>query len=118
MPFCDDITLSALPDLADDLMLVDCFIKPERFRFNTIGKRLTDRSRAAVAGEFLDEVALPDPFAYLRAQCSATVEARAPTFHRHGVTRPPRDPEAYSRLLLPLWGEGHISMLLGAFEWH
>jgi hypothetical protein len=49
------------------------------------------------------------PFGYLRAQCSATVEARAPTCHE--------DAAGYSRILLPMWGDGHIGMLLGAVDW-
>lgn len=118
VPFWDDVTLSALPDLADDLMLIDCFVKPERFRFNTVGKRPAERSAEVLVGKFLDEVELLGPFAFLRAQCSATVEARAPTFDRHGARSPLPGPAAYSRLLLPLWGDGRIGMLLGAFDWH
>jgi hypothetical protein len=38
------------------------------------------------------------------------VEARAPTYYR--------DAEGpSSRLLLPMWGDGRISMLLGAVAW-
>lgn len=108
MPFWDDANLSDLPDLADRLFLIDVFDVPERFRFNTIGKAIAG---GAEAGRFLDEVELTGPFAFLRSQCSATVEAGATTFFQpEAGTRP------YSRLLLPMWGDGRISMLLGALD--
>jgi hypothetical protein len=108
MPFWDDVKLSALPDLVDSLLLIDAFVLPERFRFRTVGKGLAQRYGEAVGGKFLDELELRAPFGYLRAQCSATVEARAPTYHADA---------GYSRVLLPMWGDGHISMLLGAVDW-
>lgn len=107
MPFWDDVKLSALPELTDILMLIDAFMLPERFRFRTIGKELEKRYGGAVAGKFLDEITPRAPFSYLRAQCSTTVEARAPTFFESGD----------ARLLLPMWGDGHIGMLLGAVDW-
>lgn len=109
MPFWDDIKLSSLPDLADQLLLIDVFAMPERFRFNTLGAGLSQRYGEVVKSKFLDELSLRDPFGYLRAQCSATVEARAPTYYEAS--------SGYSRLLLPMWGDGHIGMLLGAVDW-
>ncbi len=106
MPFWDDVKLSALPELTDSLMLIDAFAEPERFRFNTVGKTLTERYGEAVIGKFLNEIAPRAPFGYLRAQCSATVEARMPSCFEAD----------YVRLLLPMWGDGHISMLLGAID--
>jgi hypothetical protein len=108
MPFWDDVKLSALGDQADSALLIDAFEQPERFRFNTLGQGLAQRYGEPLAGKFLDESALRDPFGYLRAQASATVEARAPTYYEAG---------SVSRLLLPMWGEGHIGMLLGAVDW-
>lgn len=108
MPFWDDVKLSALPELADSLLLIDAFVLPERFRFNTVGKGLAQRYGEAVGGKFIDELNLRAPFGFLRAQCSATVEARAPTYHADA---------GYSRILLPMWGDGHIGMLLGAVGW-
>ena len=110
MPFWDDVKLSSLPDLTDDLMLMDVFSRPERFRFNTIGARIAQRHGDSVAGKFADDVDLHRPFRFLRAQCSATVEAREPTYYRDGGNS--------SRLLLPMWGDGRIGMLLGAVTWH
>jgi hypothetical protein len=107
MPFWDDASLSSLPDLADRSMLIDVLTGPSRFRFGTVGSELVDRYGAGVADKFIDEIEPRSPFDYLLSQCFATLEARAPTYHRG----------AHGRLLLPMWGDGHIGMLLGAVEW-
>lgn len=108
MPFWDDAKLSDLPDLADRLFLVDVFQQPERFRFGVVGDALT---ADGMAGLFLDETDLHSPFEFLRSQCSATVESTEPSFFQREATERP-----YSRLLLPMWGDGRISMLLGAVD--
>ncbi len=54
-------------------------------------------------------MALDGRLKFLRAQASATVEARAPTFYRGA---------GYARMLLPMWGDGRIGMLLGALDLH
>lgn len=108
MPFWDDAKLTDLPDLADRLFLVDVFSPPERYRFASLGKSL---SGDELAGRFLDETALASPFAYLRSQAAATVESAQPTFFRDES-----ELGGYARLLLPMWGEGRISMLLGAVD--
>jgi hypothetical protein len=120
MPFWDDVTLSALPDLADSLMLINVFTKPQRFRFATIGQRLTALYGETLSGKFIDNIDVKRPFDYLLSQCSATVESRAPTLYAHtpATPRKSRAPTSYSRLLLPLWGEGTIRMLLGAAVVH
>lgn len=104
IPFWDDVKLIDLPDLAERLFLVDAFEKPERFRLNYVGEAIGEN----LAGLFADETDLASPLDYLRAQCATTIECRAPTLHRQAGD------QAYERLILPLWGEGHISMLLGA----
>ena len=105
MPFSDDLRLTDLPGLAERLFVIDVFEKPERFRFAVVGAGL---AQAPLAGRFLDEVALVPPLDYLRSQCSAAVEAAAPTFHRNAL--------GCSRLVLPMWGEGHVNLLLGVVE--
>ncbi len=60
--------------------------------------------RDLLLGLFLDDVDLPEVFALLRAQASATVELMRPTLH---VT------PGGQRLLLPAWGEGEVRMLVG-----
>jgi hypothetical protein len=108
IPFSDDVSLSGLTDLADRILLIDVFEWPERFRFSQIGRQLDSQS---FVGEFIDEVIPKWPFEFLRSQCSATVEAAAPSYYRQdGSTK------AYARLLLPLWGEGRVNMLLGVID--
>ena len=106
MPFADDVNLSQVPTPAGNLLLVDVFAKPQRFRFNHLGDELTHRLGTNVTGKFTDEVELHGPFEFFIAQASATVEARAPTCYssRRG----------YARILLPTWGDGRIELLLGA----
>jgi hypothetical protein len=110
MPFWDDLKLSALSQCAGELLLIDVFSDPERFRFNYLADNLKQRYGETLAGKFADEIELRAPFIYLRAQCSATVEGRSPTYYRQDA----KTGSDYARLLMPMWGNGHISMLLGA----
>jgi hypothetical protein len=103
VPFWDDVSLSALPGFEGRLMLVDVFKQPQRFRLNTVGKEIRDWYGADVVGKFADEIDAKGPLEYFAAQASATVEATEPTFYHGG----------FVRLLLPLWGDGYVSMLLG-----
>ena len=103
VPFADDVKLSALPGFESRLVLVDVFEKPQRFRLNIVGSDIRDWYGADLAGKFADEVEAKGPFEYFIAQASATVEAAEPTYHHDG----------FMRLLLPLWGGGYVSMLLG-----
>lgn len=108
MPFWDDARLSDLPDLGPRLVLIDVFDRPERFRFATVGAEL---GGAELEGRFLDDTDLERPLEFLRAQCSATIEAAAPTYFRlEGAGG------SYGRLLLPMWGDGRASMILGAVD--
>ena len=106
MPFWDDARLTDLPDLSDRLMLLDVFDKPERFRFDMVGGALGAND---LPGRFLDETPSAWPLDFLRAQASATVECGEPTYYRHdaGNAEP-----VYGRLLIPMWGDGRISMIL------
>lgn len=117
MPFWDDFNASSLPDLSDRLMLIDVVDKPLRFRINFLGQQLAERYGDVLAGKFVDELELKSPLEYLPSQCNATVESRGPTFYQHGAGEVRQSPASYSRLLLPMWGDGHIGMLLGAFAW-
>ena len=115
MPFADDVRLGALEGLEENLLLLDVFEKPGRFRFASAGRHIVDYYGRDLEGEFVDEIEGRAPLGYMFSQCSATVEAHAPTFFRHvsgkAVT------EDYARVLFPLWGDGHVSMLLGAVVW-
>lgn len=109
MPFWDDAKLTDLPDLGPRLFLIDAFDRPQRFRFATVGAEI---GGTELEGRFLDETDLATPLEFLLAQCSATIESAAPTFlgAPEGAGRP------YGRLVLPMWGDGRASMLLGAVE--
>ena len=116
MPFWDDVKTSSLPDLAGSLLLFDVFERPERYRFSFIGRDLLGWYGKQISNDFADEVELRNPFEYLISQCSATVEGCLPTYYRHVAAWMPkkRTSKSFARILLPLWGEGHIRMLLGA----
>lgn len=107
MPFADDFNPLDLPDLADSLLLIDAFEQPLRFRLQTLGAALKADD---LTGRFLDEIRLAPPLEFLASQCNATVETGAPSYFRGGSDRPRR------RLLLPFWGEGRISLIVGAIE--
>lgn len=107
IPFWDDAKLSDLPDLTDRLFLIDAFQGPERFRFAEVGAGVGGQE---MEGRFLDETDLAWPFEFLRAQSSVTIECAAPTCFDADEAG---GHKAYSRLLLPMWGDGRISMILG-----
>lgn len=53
MPFADDVNLSALPELADRMALIDVFEQPQRFRFSMVGRELARQGQDIVAGRFI-----------------------------------------------------------------
>jgi len=107
IPFWDDVKLASLDKLADDAMLLDVFGNPARFRLAIVGKNIEAAYGRPIDGKFLDELDLRPPFDKLAAQCRTAVERRTPTYFHSEAYR-------YSRLVLPLWGEGRVSMLLAA----
>ena len=113
IPFADDINMAKVEALTDEAFLLGVFEKPQRFRLDLAHTRQAARIEGAFAGRFVDEVELPNPMEFLKAQASATVESMAPSFYEH---RPKHAERGYGRLLLPAWGEGHVSLLLGAVE--
>jgi hypothetical protein len=109
MPFADDLGVPALSQLQGSPFLLSVFAEPERFRL----EYLTDNFRGAPSvGSFIDEIKPNAGFGYLRAQCSATVEAAAPTWLRLTES----NGHHFSRVLLPLWGNGQVNMLVGALD--
>ncbi|MGE5156897.1 MAG: hypothetical protein ACM3OF_02005 [Gemmatimonas sp.] len=109
MPFSDDLGLPALSNLTGKCFLLSAFAVPERFRFEFVSDGLQKWARV---GQFIDEISPDTHFGYLRAQSSATAEAAEPTLFRLSE-RAGRD---FSRLLLPMWGNGQINMLLGSVD--
>jgi hypothetical protein len=121
MPFADDVNLSAVPRLAPRLMLIEVLGRPVRLRcgFGVVGADIKRQYGDDLDGKFLDEIEPRHPLQFFESQASATIESSAPTLYQHagakrsgGRVRP-----GYSRLLLPMWGDDHIGMLLGAFAW-
>jgi len=109
MPFGDDLGMPALSKLPGNPFLLSVFPAPERYRFEFI----CDSLRGDVTtGTFIDEMSPNVNFSYLRAQSSATVEAAAPTLLH--LTQ--WSGYSFSRVLLPLWGNGQVTMLLGAID--
>jgi hypothetical protein len=108
IPFWDDVKLSTQAPFADHIMMIEAFENPLRFRFDIVGASVTHGYGKAIAGKFTDEVDLHPPVERLTEQCRTTVEGGAPTYFCHAAGT------HYSRLILPLWGNGHIEMLIGA----
>lgn len=104
VPFADDVALSALAGIEGRLLLVDVFEKPQRYRLAIVGKDIRDWFGADMVGKFADELDAKGPLKFFASQASATVEAAEPTYYHAG----------FARLLLPLWGGGYVSQLLGA----
>lgn len=104
MPFSDDLGLPALSNMPGRPFLLSVFAAPERFRI--------EFAKDGTTGKFIDEISPPGDLGYLRAQSSATVEAAQPTF-LHLTEASGR---SFSRVLLPLWGNGQVNLLLGAVD--
>jgi len=81
MPFSDDVNLSRLEKLSANLLLIDVFSAPQRFRFNHLGEKIIKKFGANIAGKFADESESHAPFNCFIAQASTTVEAQAPTLY-------------------------------------
>jgi hypothetical protein len=109
IPFWDDVRISTQTWFVDDTMMIEAFENPLRFRFDLVGQDLTHCYGVPFAGKFTDEVDQHPPIDRVTEQCQVTVDQRAPTYFRHA-----KGNSSYSRLILPLWGNGHIEMLIGA----
>ncbi|MBS0408800.1 MAG: hypothetical protein JSR86_02710 [Proteobacteria bacterium] len=112
MPFADDIDMNRVRELVSDSFTLGVFAKPARYRMELARTPRAPVVEADLPDRFIDEVALPSPLEYLRAQAEATVEGMGPTIYAHD-----HDGVAYQRLLLPAWGEGQVKLLLGAVEY-
>jgi hypothetical protein len=115
IPFWDDVKFSMQARLARDVVLLEVFENPLRFRLDLVGDDIAQRYGAAIAGKFSDEIDLHPPIDQLTEQCRTTLTRRAPTYFRHAPGGNQSGSGAgYSRLILPLWGSGRIEMLMGA----
>jgi hypothetical protein len=81
--------------------------------FAIIGRHIEAEYGRSIAGKFVDELEQRPPIEHLHMQCIAAVKHQSPTYFHvdHGA---PSGAGSYSRLVLPLWGEGRVSMLLAA----
>lgn len=114
MPFADDLDMVTAKAMCSDVFVLGVFERPERFRLDLAHTPNAETVETGLTGRFIDEIDLPTPLEFLRAQADATVEGMAPTIYSH---RPTIAERPYARLLLPAWGEGQIKLLLGAVEW-
>ena len=106
MPFADDVELSRLPGGPSRAMLLGVFEGPRRFRLDHLGRDIAVRLGSDITGKFVDEIELRGPLDDLSAHATAVVERRAPCYYRHSAD--------YCRILLPTWGDGRVSLLIGA----
>lgn len=102
MPYWDDVRLPDLGDAAPHALMFN--VMDKRFRFAEMGKTAAEALGTDLLDRFADEAGSDGALADLVAQAEATVAGPAPTYVVAG---------GYGRLLLPLWGDGSISMLLG-----
>jgi hypothetical protein len=110
MPFADDVALGKIARSGELAFLLDVFANPLRFRFGEIGAKAKAGYAVDLGDRFADEIAGDPPLDYFLSQATATVEGREPTCYM-GFSA---DGRSFTRLLLPLWGDGRISALLGA----
>jgi hypothetical protein len=97
--------------LAEDAIILDVFDNPLRFRLAIIGRHIESEYGRSISGKFVDELEQQPPIEHLEAQCRAAVEHQSPTYFHTGTSS---GRGSYSRMVLPLWGEGRVSMLLAA----
>lgn len=110
IPFWDDLKFSLRPQLARAGMLIRVFGTPPRFRFDIVGDDVARLYGKPFTATFSDEIQLRTPLDDFSTQCRATIDNRAPACYRS--LEIPGEAAKYSRLVLPLWGNGRIEILL------
>ena len=113
VPFADDVDMGRVQELCGEVFVLGVFQKPERFRLELARTPHAPAVERELQDRFIDDVDLPTPLEFLRSQAAATTESMAPTFYEH---RPRAAERGYGRLLLPFWGGGQVSLVLGAVE--
>lgn len=112
-PFADDLSLAALGKLADSVVLIHVFKKPQRFLFEMAAAKVIELYGEKLEDRFADELDARTPLQCFASQSSATGESGAPSFYHHSQ---PGDSVEYKRLMLPFWSDGHVGTILVAFE--
>ena len=103
LPFADDIDMDRL-GTPPASAVVQVFYNPLRLLLDRVSPVLEKIFGRALAGRFADEFASRAPFESFEAQCEETIHTRAPTYFECSDGR--------VRLVLPYWGDGHVSMLV------
>jgi hypothetical protein len=112
LPFADDLNVEQLSQFAPRLLVLDVCERPQRFRITIVGKEIEAAFHEELADRFVDEIAEHSPLEYLDSQCCALMQSQTPAWFER------RDAKfSYERLLLPMWGNGYVSMILGAYAW-
>ena len=111
IPFTDDFSPAALGRLSETVALLHVIEKPQQFRFEMAGAKLSEDYRGALEGRVAGDVTVREPLDYFVSQCSATVETSAPSFYWHAAPG-----SEYKRLMLPFWGDGRVNAILVGFE--
>ena len=112
VPFADDVKLGDIWKLSNKVVLVRILPTPRQFRLDIAGRQLIRMYGGDLAGKLVGELPVRPPLDCFLAQCSATVDAHAPTFYRHEPAIEGHG--AYDRILVPLWADGRVAALLGA----
>jgi hypothetical protein len=113
LPFADDLNVGRLSQSAPRLMVLYVRECPQRFRIEIVGSEIEKRFGEELADRFLDEIAEHAPLEYLDSQCCALMQSQTPTWFERQDAK-----FSYERLLLPLWGNGYVSLILCAYAWH
>ena len=113
IPFSDDLSLAALGKLADSVVLIHVFKKPQRFLFEMAAGKVSDLYGEKLEDQFADELEARTPLQYFASQSSATAESGTPTFYHYAQAG---ESAEYKRLMLPFWGDGHVTTILATFE--
>ncbi len=113
IPFSDDIKLTSLSGVEQNILLIEVFYDPVRFRVDIAGSWIEQQYGGRLAGKFLDELRLRTLLEGLAQQCTAALETRGPSYCPN-VSSSDQTKPGYARLVLPCWGDGHINTLLAA----
>ena len=112
LPFADDLNVDRLSQLSSRLLVLEVRERPQRFRIDIVGTEIEKKFGEELADRFIDEVGEQCPLEYLDSQCCAVMQSQTPTWFAWQSTT-----SGYERLLLPLWGNGYVSTILGAYAW-
>ena len=113
MPSRDDLDPVDIPRLLPNLMLVDVFRDPQRFRFRLIGTRLTELARRDSTGRWLDASLYGDNVERVLVDLRACADTGAPVASLDTAPYLEKHWIRAEALLLPLGRpDGTVDMIL------